>query len=152
MLVQIFYIIKIIISYNLKTFGNAFAHSDINTELSSTACWNASFLDQRFENDISMETAVWHLSSSCGFKRGLIWMLLHLLTIQIFTLKKLFLFTLLVMMLTSVPTQRSQGLISTLSECSLLHSAHQLSLHYWSRYWLELLVLTRAFVLYCWGT
>lgn len=55
-LVIIFYIIKIIL-YNLKTSGDhAFLHSDINIQLSSTACWNASFLDQRFENYISIET------------------------------------------------------------------------------------------------
>lgn len=56
-LVIIFYIIKI--KHFVKPediWGHAFVHSDINIQLSSTACWNASFLDQRFENYISVET------------------------------------------------------------------------------------------------
>lgn len=45
---------------------HAFVHSDINIQLSSTACWNASFLDQRFENCISMETLVVLVSMLCS--------------------------------------------------------------------------------------
>lgn len=46
----IFCIVKISF-YNLKTCWDCvFVHSDINIQLSSTACWNASFLDQRYEN------------------------------------------------------------------------------------------------------
>lgn len=40
----------------MTSFDRLFVHSDINIQLSSTACWNASFLDQRYGNYIFLGT------------------------------------------------------------------------------------------------